>query len=107
MAQVMSRGDRFLKPTLNTCYEYLKPGGYLLWNIADVLTEGEYLPLEQDSIDCLLSLGMKQEIVLKMKLAGMPGSNRLDDNGIPKCKNYCKVNGVYHKCEPIYVFRKP
>jgi len=98
--------DGFLKPTLNTCYEYLKPGGYLLWNIADVLTEGEYLPLEQDSIDCLLSLGMKQEIVLKMQLASMPGAQRLDENGIPKCKNYCKINGRYVKYEPIYVFRK-
>lgn len=39
--------------------------------------------------------------------ASMPGAQRLDENGIPKCKNYCKINGRYVKYEPIYVFRKP
>ena len=99
--------DGFLIPTLNTCVEWLKPGGYLLWNIADVLAEGNYLPLEKDSVDTLLSLGLVQEPTLKMTLASMPGAQRLDENGIPKCKNYCKVNGKYHKYEPIFVFKKP
>jgi hypothetical protein len=31
----------------------------------------------------------------------------LDENGIPKCKNFCKVGGRYVKYEPIFVFRKP
>lgn len=100
--------DGFLKPTLKTAVEWLKPGGYLLWNIADVLVSGTgYLPLEKDSIDTLISLGMVQEPTMKMTLASMPGAQRLDENGIPKCKNYCKVDGKYHKMEPIFVFRKP
>lgn len=98
--------DGFLYPTLKTCYEWLKPGGYILWNIADVLTENGYLPLEKDSIEILKQLGMKQEPTQKMVLASMPGAQRLDENGIPKCKNYCKVNGRYMKYEPIFVFRK-
>lgn len=98
--------DGFLYPTLKTCFEYLKPGGYLIWNIADVLVKEGYLPLEQDSVNYLVSLGMKQEDTLKMVLASMPGAQRLDENGIPKCKNYCKIKGKYRKYEPIYVFKK-
>jgi hypothetical protein len=99
--------DGFLRPTLETCVEYLRPGGYLLWNIADVKTASGYLPLEADSINFLKSLGMEMETTLKMTLASMPGSQRLDENGIPKCKNFCKVGGRYVKYEPIFVFQKP
>ena len=98
--------DGFLKPTLKMCYDWLKPGGRILWNIADILVETGYLPLEQDSNDYLKSLGMVQEDTLNMILASMPGSQRLDENGIPKCKNYVKVEGKYHKIEPIFVWRK-
>ena len=97
----------FLEPTLKTAVEWLKPGGYLLWNIADLLISGEYLPLEDDSKIILESLGMEYKYVLKMAMASMPGQHRLDENGIPKCKNYCKVNGRYLKYEPIFVFQKP
>jgi len=99
--------DGFLKPTLETCVEYLKNDRYLLWNIADLLVAGEYLPLEKDSRDILEKLGMQFRGVLKMALESMPGQNRLDENGVPKCKNYCKVEGTYLKYEPIFVFYKP
>ena len=99
--------DGFLKPTLQTCFEYLKNDRYLLWNIADLLISGEYLPLEKDSRDVLESLGMEYKGMLKMALESMPGQNRLDENGVPKCKNYCKVDGTYQKYEPIFVFYKP
>ena len=99
--------DGFLIPTLKTCVEWLRPGGYLLWNIADILIAGKYMPLEEDSKACLLSLGMNHTQTLKMVLSSMPGSNRLDSNGIPKCKNFCRVKGKYHKYEPIFVFQKP
>ena len=42
-----------------------------------------------------------------MAMESMPGQNRLDENGIPKCKNYCKVNDRYLKYEPVFVFWKP
>ena len=99
--------DGFLRPTLETCYHWLKSDRYMLWNIADLLVSGEYLPLEQDSIDILQELGMEYKHVLKMGLELMPGQNRLDENGVPKCKNYCKVNGKYLKYEPVFVFYKP
>lgn len=99
--------DGFLIPTLKTAIESLRPGGYLLWNIADVLTPAGYLPLEKDSVDFILQQGMIQEPTLKMALQLMAGQQRLDENGVPKCKNYYKLNGKFGKYEPIFVFRKP
>jgi hypothetical protein len=97
----------FLAPTLETCAEYLRPGRYLLWNIADVLIKGSYLPLEQDSKDILESFGLVYKYRLKMALESMPGQNRIGEDGLPKCKNYCKVDGKFLKYEPIMVFYKP
>ncbi len=97
----------FLAPTLETAVEYLKPGRYLLWNIADILIKGGYMPLEQDSKDILTSLGMEYKFTMKMALEGMPGQNRLGEDGKPKCKNFCQVNGKYMKYEPVFVFWKP
>ena len=99
--------DGFLRPTLETCAEWLKPGRYLLWNIADILVKGEYLPLEEDSQKILEGMGLEYKYKLKMALEGMPGQNRVDEDGKPLCKNYCKVNGKYLKYEPVYIFWKP
>jgi len=126
--------DGFLKPTLETAVEWLKPGGYVLWNIADAFFGKEMLPLEKDSCDILKSLGMEYVETLKMSLAQMPGGNRLEETGefedieestlyetttkkVPimtgKMKNFCKVKKesgkgtMFLKYEPIFVFRKP
>ena len=97
----------FLAPTLETCVEYLRPGRYLLWNVADLLVGGKYLPIQQDSIDILESLGMMYKYTVKMALEGMPGQNRMGEDGKPTCKNYCQVDGKYLKYEPVFVFYKP
>jgi hypothetical protein len=100
--------DGFLKPTLETAVEWLRRDRYLLWNIADAKFGGDMLPLEEDSKEILLSLGMEYKGVVKMSLAQMPGGNRLDsETGLPKAKNFCKVNGMWLKYEPIFVFYKP
>ncbi len=98
--------DGFLLPTLNTCCEWLRPGGYLLWNIADILIKGSYLTLEDDSVKILEANDLVFIDKLKMALEGMPGQNRIGEDGKPKCKNFCSINGRYLKYEPIYVFRK-
>ncbi len=99
--------EGFLRKTLETCVEWLASDRYLLWNIADAEFGGEMLPLEQDSIDILNSLGMQYKGKLKMSLAQMPGGNRVDaETGLPKSKNFCKVNGLWLKYEPIFVFYK-
>ena len=101
--------DGFLRKTLETCVEYLKNDRYLLWNIADAVFDGDMLPLEQDSMDILTSLGMQYQGKLKMALAQMPGGNRIDtETGLPKAKNFCKIKGnMWLKYEPIFVFYKP
>jgi len=101
--------EGFLRKTLETCVEYLNNDRYLLWNIADAMFGGDMLPLEQDSIDILKSLGMEYKGKLKMALAQMPGGNRIDtETGLPKAKNFCKIKGkMWLKYEPIFVFYKP
>jgi hypothetical protein len=79
----------------------------MAWNIADLLISGNYLPLEKDSIDILEEYGMIYRYTMKMALEGMPGQNRLGEDGKPTCKNYCQVNGKYFKYEPVFIFWKP
>ena len=64
--------DGFLRPTLETCIEYLKPNRYLLWNIADAKFGPDMLPLEEDSNKILREHGMEFVEVVKMTLAWMP-----------------------------------
>ena len=98
----------FLRPTLETAVAWLASDRYLLWNIADAKFGPDILPLEKDSCDILKELGMEYVTTLKMSLAQMPGGNRVDsETGLPKAKNFCKVNGIWLKYEPIFVFRKP
>ena len=98
--------DGFLEPTIRTICEWTVDGGVALWNIADILVSGGYFPLEQDSIRFFEKYGMRYMYTIKMTMQGMPGQNRVDDDGVPKCKNYCKVNGKYYKYEPIFLFEK-
>ena len=99
--------EGFLRPTLETAVKWLRKDRYLLWNIADAVFGGEMLPLEQDSNDILKSLGMEHVETLKMALAQMPGGNRIDEEtGKPKAKNFVKVDGLWLKYEPIFVWRK-
>lgn len=100
--------EEFLRPTLKTAVEWLRPGGYVAWNIADAVFDGERLPLEKDSCDILKEYGMEYLYTLKLALAQMPGGNRLDkETGLPKTKNFCKVSGMWLKYEPIFIFKKP
>ena len=98
--------DGFLKPTLETAYEWLRPGGYLLWNIADAKFGKDVLPLEGDSRSILKNLEMEYVTTEKMCLAQMPGGNRIGDDGKPKTKNFCKVKGMWLKYEPVFVYRR-
>ncbi len=98
--------DGFLRPTLETAVEWLRPKRYLLWNIADAKFGPDMLPLEKDSCDILKELGMSYVETLYMTLAQMPGANRTNEDGSATAKNYCKVNGIILKYEPIFVFYK-
>jgi hypothetical protein len=98
----------FLRPTLTTCYEYLKPDRYFWWNIADTKVPDGYIPLEQDSIDICVELGFQYVGKELMALANMPGKGRINkETGLPTAKNYCMLNGKYRKVEPVFIFYKP
>jgi hypothetical protein len=103
---------------LETAYEYLKPNRYLVWNIADVLVgtnkdgTNKYLPLEQDTIEIMKSLGAEYLGTDKLALMNMPGQNRIKEDGTPNTRCFARIKnskGVeeWIKTEPILVFRKP
>ena len=85
---------------MTNAYENLREDRYLLWNIADIKVGKNYHPLEQDSIDILLSLGAEYKGKLKMLMTSMVG---VDQSNV---KNAVKINGTYLKYEPIFIFYK-
>jgi hypothetical protein len=99
--------DGFLRPTLETIMEWLRPGGYVWWNTANLKVGKNFLPLEEDSYKILTELGAKHLITWKMCMNPMPGAGRRNEDGESTFKNHCKVNGKLVKYEPIMVFRKP
>lgn len=126
--------EKFLKKTLETCYEYLKPGGYIAWNIADVKIGGVVYPLQKSSNDIMIGLGFKYVETLYMAMGQMPGGNRSEEleetedqitNTVfgeekistPKIKgkmrNFCEVvkqgnsgGKLLLKYEPIFIYKK-
>ena len=94
--------DNFLKPTLTTAFSFLKNDRYLCWNIADIkIGENKFIPLEQDSIDVVKSLGGEYKGIYKMLMTRMVGINASN------VKNSVELDGKYYKFEPILVFYKP
>jgi hypothetical protein len=99
--------EGFLKPTLETAAQWLRPGGILLWNIADIKVGEKYIPLEQKSIEYAVGAGLVQGDTIRLLMANMPGGNRVNEDGSGTAKNTCKVGGRLQKYEPIFSFRKP
>lgn len=122
--------DGFLKPTLQTASEWLRPGGYLLWSISNVTFSTKSYPLEADSCSILDGLGLKHVETLKMALASKPGGNRTKEEEVLKAvhtregtkkkrqktlqgttEHFCKVRAKGKekvlKYEPIFVYQKP
>ena len=94
--------DNFLRPTLTNAYESLRNDRYLLWNIADIKVGSNkpLIPLEQDSIDVIESLGGKYITTYKMLMTRMVGLKPTQG------KNSVKHDGSYFKFEPILIFKK-
>ena len=93
--------DNFLKPTLTTAFNFLKNDRYICWNIADIkVGENKYIPLEQDSIDVIESLGGEYKGIYKMLMTRMVG---IDASNV---KNSVKIDGESYKFEPILIFYK-
>ena len=75
--------DGFLKTTIKNCYQGLKKGGYMLYNIANT---PKYKFIEEETQRISTSLGFVQEKNIQLTLSS--------------------VMGAGHKYEPIFVFRK-
>jgi len=99
--------DGFLRKTLETCVDWLKPNRYIAFNIADINVGSTTYPLENDTVEILKSLGVEHKQKLKMMLAKSPSSQMKHYGKLPKSKNFCKVNGKWRKYEPIFLFYKP
>ena len=100
----------FLYETLKTAYEWLRPGGYICWNIASIKEGKRFIPLEEDSKEIMERLGFKFVEEIKMVLGSMPGGNRTakDSNGelVSTNKNTVRMNGAFYRHEPIWVYKK-
>ena len=97
--------DGFLRRTLEIAVEYLKRKRYLCWNIADVALGGKMLPMESDTREILESLGMEYQGIYKMALKATTATHKLK-HGMPTTRNFCNVNGVFKKYEPVFVYWK-
>jgi hypothetical protein len=80
----------------------LKDDRYIAWNIADIKVGSNkpLIPLEQDSIDVIESLGGKYITTYKMLMTRMVGLKPTQG------KNSVKHDGSYFKFEPILIFKK-
>jgi DNA modification methylase len=97
--------DGFLRRTLEIAVEYLKRKRYLCWNIADVALGGKMLPMENDTREILEDLGMEYKGLYKMALKATTATHKLK-HSMPTTRNFCNVNGVFKKYEPVFVFWK-
>ena len=99
--------EGFLQPTIETAAEWLAPGGYLLWNVADIKQGNDYLPLEAHSVKYATQAGLRQIEMHRLLLASMSGANRISTSGQGTARNTTVVKGRVMKYEPIFVFQKP
>jgi hypothetical protein len=106
-AQYESWRDGFLKPTIETIAEWLRPGGIAWWNTADLKIGKTFLPLEADSKRFFEECGLKYKMTWKLCMNPMPGAGRTSDEKTSTFKNSCKVNSKVLKFEPIFIFQKP
>ena len=98
--------DGFLRPTLQTCADWLKADRNLAFNIADINIGSTQYPLEDDLVNILKDCGLEFVGKLKMVIAKSPAMIVKKEIGQPGSKNLCKLNGKWRKYEPIFVFYK-
>jgi len=92
--------DGFLRPTIQNASMFLKPGGYMYWNIADIKRGSVWYTLEDDSKKFAEEFGLEYKYILYMRM----GANRFP--GAPNSKNLIMHKGNYVKFEPVFVFQK-
>jgi hypothetical protein len=95
--------DGFLQGLLKTTYDYLRPGGTFLLNVANTRPrkDGTFIaPIENDSVEIGESLGYRYDGKYYLLLSLLAGKgNKIN-------KNIITVDGVEWKFEPIHIFTK-
>jgi hypothetical protein len=91
----------FLAATLQIAAEWVRIGGYVIWNVAN---SGGY-PLEEDTRLICRQLGLKHIATEKMIIAAGAGSKK-SASGTLRTWNFATVAAKIRKYEPVYVFRK-
>jgi hypothetical protein len=91
----------FLAPTLSIAANWVRKGGYVIFNIAN---SGGY-PLEEDTRLICRQLGLNLVATEKMAIA-TGASSQKKIGGALRTWNFVRVDGRMRKYEPVFVFRK-
>ena len=95
--------EGFYEPMIKTYYDYLKPKGHLLLNVADTkMSDGSYVPIEQSTIEFCVKQGFKYLGNIPMVMSRMIGVKT------DKVKNnyFDSKNKKVYKTEPTLCFVK-
>ena len=95
--------EGFYEPMIKTYYDYLKPKGHLLLNVADTkMSDGSYVPIEQTTIEFCVKQGFKYLGNIPMVMSRMIGVKT------DKVKNnyFDSKNKKVYKTEPTLCFVK-
>lgn len=118
--------DNFLYKMVENAYHFLKPGGILIINIADIkIGKDKYYPLEQDTIDAAVkNLGMKYIDKYYFLLSPIIGNNTAKNfitikeeveshvvtqdffQSKPEATVKKPMKEMTYKFEPMFVFQK-
>ena len=95
--------EGFYEPMIKTYFDYLKPKGHLLLNVADTkMSDGSYVPIEQTTIEFCVKQGFKYLGNIPMVMSRMIGVKT------DKVKNnyFDSKNKKVYKTEPTLCFVK-
>jgi len=93
----------FMKPLIKNSWDYLKPKGHLILNVADIkMGENNYVPLEQDTLGLSIKQGFRYLGRYDMVMSRMIGVNT---DGVKN--NWFDMNTKKtYKTEPIMIWVK-
>lgn len=95
--------DGFLHGLLKTTYDYLRPGGTFLLNVANTRPrkDGTFIaPIENDSVEMGEKIGYRYDGKYYLLISLLAGKgNKIN-------KNIITVDGIEWKFEPIHIFTK-
>jgi len=93
----------FMKPLIKNSWDYLKPKGHLILNVADIkLGEKNYVPLEQDTLGLAIKQGFTYKGLYQIVMSRMIGVNT---DGV-KNNWFSMDTKKTYKTEPVMIWQK-